>query len=139
MTIPALLKGIRKRGRMTQARLAKNLGVRPATMSAYELGEFLPSRSVLLVLRSLVTTKEEQETIGRAMQGLVSTLEDYAIGGEITDDAINEQLTRSDLMFESGDTRGGTYEEGVANALRWLLGERDEAPMPDAVDGEEDF
>lgn len=64
---------------------------------------------------------------------------EYSIPVTVTDDEINEQLNRSDLLCESGKTRGGSYEQGVADAMRWLLGLFSAAPIPEPVEGEEEF
>lgn len=50
-----------------------------------------------------------------------------------SDDEIEEQISRASDSVARGSTRwpGMTYEQGVDAALRWVLGENDEAPMED--------
>ena len=55
----------------------------------------------------------------------------------VTESAINEQLNRSDLRFDAGVQTD--YAEGVAAALRWVTGDLDEAPFPEALESDEDF
>ncbi len=46
---------------------------------------------------------------------------------------IEEQMHKAGDIVCEGDTKvaGMTYEEGVDNALRWALGESDDAPIED--------
>jgi hypothetical protein len=46
------------------------------------------------------------------------------------DDAINEEISRA--YDKDGRYPGMTYESGVRDALSWVLGETDEAPLEDA-------
>ena len=55
----------------------------------------------------------------------------------VSETAINEQLNRSYLRIDAGVQTD--YAEGVIAALRWVTGDEDEAPFPDALDEEEDF
>ena len=55
----------------------------------------------------------------------------------VTESAINEQLNRCDLLIDAGVQTA--YAEGVAAALRWVTGDLDEAPFPEAVESDEDF
>jgi hypothetical protein len=50
-----------------------------------------------------------------------------------SDDEINEVLNKADDVLETGRSRypGMTYEEGVANAIRWLLGHHEDNPIED--------
>jgi hypothetical protein len=46
---------------------------------------------------------------------------------------IEEQINKAIPSIEKGrsDVPGMTYEEGVDNALRWALGDSDDAPIED--------
>lgn len=52
-------------------------------------------------------------------------------------DEVDEQLNRADDALDSGSRYPGmTYEEGVANGIRWLLGQDESPPMEDDGDDE---
>lgn len=44
-----------------------------------------------------------------------------------TDEQVREQLAKAEE--NDGKWRGMTHEQGVANALRWVLGDDELAPM----------
>lgn len=48
-----------------------------------------------------------------------------------TDDEVQEQIDLASEAAVTGQSQwpGMTYEQGVDNALRWALGETDDAPM----------
>jgi hypothetical protein len=47
-----------------------------------------------------------------------------------TEEEIHEQIDKAlDRIDFEGRFQGMTYEEGVAYALKWVIGEIDEAPM----------
>ncbi len=50
-----------------------------------------------------------------------------------TDNEIDEQLNRADGMVEKGGTkyRGMTYEQGVAEGIRWLTTNGHDKPCSD--------
>lgn len=50
-----------------------------------------------------------------------------------TRDEVDAQLDKTISAIEEGTTRwaGMTYEQGVDNALRWVMGDSDEPPMED--------
>lgn len=51
---------------------------------------------------------------------------------------IEEMMDKAGLWTDEGATavRGMTYEEGVANALRWALGDSDDDPIEEEYDEE---
>lgn len=47
-----------------------------------------------------------------------------------TDDEINETLNKADHCVEHGSAYPGMgYEEGVSDAIRWLVGDASDGPM----------
>lgn len=50
---------------------------------------------------------------------------------ERSEEAINVQRNRAAAQSDKGGTRyrGQTYEEGVDDAIRWMLGESDDEPL----------
>ena len=50
-----------------------------------------------------------------------------------TDKEIDNVLNNASEENSKGSTKwpGGTYEQGVENALMWVLGDRDSNPMED--------
>ena len=56
-----------------------------------------------------------------------------------TEAEIDEQLNRAAEAVDDG-TRfpGASYEEGVMDAMSWILGQDDTAPLPNDDDGEAD-
>lgn len=139
MTIGQVMRAVRKRHRMTQKALAEKLGVGQSAVSMFEGDICTPSKSVMLLVMALTETDEERQAVSRALQGLDCTQTDYALSENVTDAAINEQLNRADLCVEGGITVDGTYAQGVADAMRWLLGLCSDAPLDYPVEGEEDF
>lgn len=52
---------------------------------------------------------------------------------ERTEDQVWEQLNAAEEQMMKGGTKwsGMTYEQGVANAIRWMVGDDDTPPMED--------
>ncbi len=50
-----------------------------------------------------------------------------------SDDEINDQINRAANVADAVGTkfRGMTYEQGVSDALRWILNDDDEKPLND--------
>jgi len=50
-----------------------------------------------------------------------------------SDEEIDEQLNIAMEQFDKGGSKfpGMTYEQGVAEALQWVLGDSDDQPIPD--------
>lgn len=57
-----------------------------------------------------------------------------------TKEEIEDMMAKAGTWIEEGATAVGgmTYEEGVDNALRWVLGDEDEPPIEREHDEEED-
>ncbi len=51
-----------------------------------------------------------------------------------TDEEIDQMLNRADIGVERGSlVPGASFEQGIADAVRWITGDFDECPTDDAL------